>query len=198
MADREVIPQDPGSEAPTQIKFVDGKASSLSLVKSRLVVVDGPDRGKEMVVGKDLIKVGTFKRCDFVLTDKTVSRSNCEIKTTEEGFLLHDEGSTNGTVMDGYRIREIYLKPGTIFHVGKTAMRFQPLSERVEIPLSQQTRFGNVIGVSVKMREVFGVLEKIAPTDLTVLIEGETGTGKEVVARAIHMHSTRKTKPFIV
>src|SRR5437763_1242222 len=59
MVDREVIPQDPGSEAPTQIKFVDGKAASLSLVKSRLVVVDGPDRGKEMVVGKDLIEGGT-------------------------------------------------------------------------------------------------------------------------------------------
>ncbi len=198
MADREVIPQDPGSEAPTQIKYVDGKAASLSLVKSRLVVVDGPDRGKEMVVGKDLIKIGTFKGCDFVLTDKTVSRSHAEIKTLDDGFVLRDEGSTNGTVLDGYKVREIYLKPGTIFHVGKTAIRFQPLSERVEIPLSKETRFGNVLGVSVKMREVFGVLEKIAPTDLTVLIEGETGTGKEVVARAIHSNSTRKNKAFIV
>ncbi|HVO29495.1 MAG TPA: sigma 54-interacting transcriptional regulator, partial [bacterium] len=190
--------QDVGNDSPTQIKYVDGKASSLSLVKSRLVVVDGPDRGKEMVVGKDSIKIGTFKGCDFVLTDKTVSRSHCEIRTMDDGFILRDEGSTNGTVMDGYRVREIYLKPGTIFHVGKTAIRFQPLSERVEIPLSNQTRFGSVIGVSVKMREVFGILEKIAPTDLTVLIEGETGTGKEVVARSIHTNSTRKNKAFIV
>ncbi len=198
MGDRDVIPQDVGNDSPTQIKYVDGKATSVSLVKSRLVVVDGPDRGKEMVVGKDLIKIGTFKGCDFVLTDKTVSRSHCEIRTAEDGFILRDESSTNGTVLDGYKIREIYLKPGTIFHVGKTAMRFQPLSERVEIPLSSQTRFGTVLGVSVKMREVFGVLEKIAPTDLTVLIEGETGTGKEVVARSIHSNSTRKNKPFIV
>src|SRR5579859_5706100 len=146
--EREVIPQDPGQEPPTQIKYVDGRAASLSLVKSRLVVVDGPDRGKEMVVGKDVFKIGTFKGCDFVLTDKTISRTHCEIQTTEAGFLLKDEGSTNGTVMDGYRVREIFLKPGTIFHVGKTAVRFQPLSERVEIPLSAQTRFGGVLGVS--------------------------------------------------
>ena len=198
MGERDVIPQDVGNDSPTQIKYVDGKAASLSLVKSRLVVVDGPDRGKEMVVDKASIKIGTFKGCEFVLTDKTVSRTHCEIRTVEDGFLLRDDGSTNGTVMDGYKVREIYLKPGTIFHVGKTAMRFQPLSERVEIPLSAQNRFGNVLGVSVKMREVFGVLEKIAPTDLTVLIEGETGTGKEVVARAIHQNSTRKNKAFIV
>jgi len=198
MGDRDVIPQDVGNDSPTQIKYVDGKAASLSLIKSRLVVVDGPDRGKEMVVDRASVKIGTFKGCEFQLSDKTVSRTHCEIKTVEDGFILRDDGSTNGTMMDGYKVREIYLKPGTIFHVGKTALRFQPLSERIEIPLSKENRFGNVLGVSVKMREVFGVLEKIAPTDLTVLIEGETGTGKEVVARAIHQYSTRKNKAFIV
>jgi DNA-binding NtrC family response regulator len=204
MSTRDPIPEGPIPEefsegAPTQVQLTNGKPSSISLAKMRLVVVDGADRGKELTLAKDVIIGGTFKGCDFVLGDKTVSRKHFEIRTRDDGFVLVDLGSTNGTYVDGYKIAGgIHLKAGTVFHVGKTAVRFQPLSERVEIPLSEDSYFGDVIGVSVKMREVFGVLEKIAPTDLTVLIEGPTGTGKDVIARSIHKKSLRTEKPFIV
>jgi two-component system, NtrC family, response regulator AtoC len=57
-------------------------------------------------------------------------------------------------------------------------------------------RFG-MIGDSAPMRQVFALLEKIAPSEVAVLIQGETGTGKELVARALHEYGTRKSKPFL-
>ncbi|HYJ10473.1 MAG TPA: sigma-54 dependent transcriptional regulator, partial [Polyangiaceae bacterium] len=58
--------------------------------------------------------------------------------------------------------------------------------------------FGDVLGPSLAMRSIFGVLERIAPTDASILIEGETGTGKDMLARAVHQQSQRKDQPFVV
>ena len=57
--------------------------------------------------------------------------------------------------------------------------------------------FGQIIGQSKKMQEVFDLVKKIAPTEINVLITGESGTGKELIARAIHNESPRKDKPFL-
>ncbi|RFC46379.1 MAG: response regulator PilR [Verrucomicrobia bacterium] len=61
----------------------------------------------------------------------------------------------------------------------------------------EHLRFENIIGKSPRMREVFGLIEKVANTDSTILIGGESGTGKELVARALHFKSERKAKPFV-
>jgi len=63
--------------------------------------------------------------------------------------------------------------------------------------LQAKYEFSNIIGKSKKMQEVYKIIEKVAPTDSTVLIHGESGSGKELVARAIHYHSSRKDKPFM-
>jgi len=77
-------------------------------------------------------------------------------------------------------------------------MEFRPLRDVVSIPLSQSQHFGHVCGRSLAMRELFATLEKVAPSDLTVLVEGETGTGKERVARSIHDQSRRTKRPYVV
>jgi len=61
----------------------------------------------------------------------------------------------------------------------------------------EEIRFENIVGKSKKIREIFGIIEKVLKTDATVLISGESGTGKELIARAIHFSSSRKQKPFI-
>jgi len=63
--------------------------------------------------------------------------------------------------------------------------------------VESQYRFGNIIGKSKKMRDVFDTIQKVAPSGATVLIEGESGTGKELVARSIHFNSPRREKPFV-
>jgi transcriptional regulator with GAF, ATPase, and Fis domain len=96
------------------------------------------------------------------------------------------------------RIREVFLRPGVVFRIGHTSIQFQPLPDVVEIELSKKDRFDAMLGASPAMRQIFAQLEKIAPTELTCLITGETGTGKEMVARAVHNASGRRSRPFVV
>ncbi len=187
-----------GPSRVTQISRLDYHPRQLQIRKVRLVVEDGPQVGQEWILEKDLIRLGTKEDNDLVIHDKTVSRYHAELFRDGQDVLLRDLGSTNGTYVDGLRVREIYLRPNTVFRIGDTPIRFEPTSEQLQIYPTKYEQFGELIGRSLKMREVFGVLEKIAPTDVTVIIQGDTGTGKELVARAIHSHSRRARRPFVV
>src|SRR5690606_39238911 len=116
----------------------------------------------------------------------------------EKGFLLRDLESTNGTLVGDLRVREVWLRSGTEIEVGQSVLRFESATGHVEIEVSRRERFYDLVGKSVRMREVFAVLEKVATSDLTVLIRGETGTGKELVARALHRASPRAKSPLVV
>jgi DNA-binding NtrC family response regulator len=166
--------------------------------KARFVVTKGRDAGKEIMLHDPVVTIGTLEENSLVLTDPAVSRRHALVEETAAGYVLKDAGSTNGTFMDGVRLREGYLSPGSLIRIGQTEMLFSPIEERFEVPRSSQDRFGELIGATPSMREVFGILERISATDMTVLIEGETGTGKELAARAIHDHSRRAATPFVV
>ncbi len=178
--------------------FVNAHPTARQLRKARLVVTEGPDRGRDLPLLRTRAVGGRSPLNDLPLSDAAVSATHFEIEAVEQGYILRDLGSTNGTTVRGLRIREIFLQPDLAFQVGNTTLTFQPSADFIDIPLSSQRRFGPLLGASVPMREAFALLEKIAPTDLNVLIEGETGTGKERTAEAIHQHSRRKDKPFVV
>jgi DNA-binding NtrC family response regulator len=178
--------------------FVNDRAKSRQLQKARLVVLEGADEGKQFEIGKAKVYAGRASVNDFILEDKSISSTHFEIHAEEDGFLLRDCGSTNGTKLGGCRIKEVYLAPNASFRAGNTTLKLEPVDEVVEIPLSDEEHFQGVIGSSVAMREVFATLEKVAPSELTCLIEGLTGTGKERIARAIHDASRRKNKPYVV
>jgi pSer/pThr/pTyr-binding forkhead associated (FHA) protein len=170
----------------------------LVLRKARFKVTGGRDEGREMVVQNPHVLIGTLPENDLVLTDATVSRRHAVVEETAGGYVLRDLDSTNGTFLDGVRIREGYLSAGSVIRLGQTEMIFSPVEERIENLLSSSDRFGDLIGASTPLREVFGILERVSPTDITVLLQGETGTGKELAARAIHSHNRRAAGPFIV
>ncbi len=170
----------------------------LVLKKARFVVTKGRDDRKEMVLQNPLVTIGTLPDNSLVLSDPTVSRRHASVEETAGGYLLRDLGSTNGTFLDGVRIREAYVQASSLIGLGQTQLTFSPLEERIENLRSSSDRFGDLIGASASMREVFGVLERVAPVDITVLVQGETGTGKELAARAIHNHSRRAAGPFVV
>ena len=144
------------------------------------------------------LAVGSAASNDLVLTDPTVSRHHFVLQIGPDGVVLRDLDSTNGTTLAGYRVGSAHLKPGAILGLGLTTLRLDELAEEVREPLSEFEQFGRAIGRSVAMRRLFAMLQRIAAADTTVLIEGETGTGKGIVAEAIHGASARAAGPFVV
>ena len=171
--------------------------SSLRLPGLRLTVVEGPEAGRTVTASRGVITVGTAESHDLTLTDPGVSRSHCEIRLGTEVALLRDLKSTNGTTIDGVRVIEAILSPASLIRVGSSAIRAVSVEEEVVVPLSNRDHFGRLLGRSVAMRQAFAVLERVAPTEATVLLEGETGTGKELAAEALHARSPRSEGPFI-
>jgi DNA-binding NtrC family response regulator len=172
--------------------------TTIHLRQCRLSVVRGEARGQELVVAADVIRIGKARENDLVLPEETVSRVHCEILRDTRGYLLRDLGSTNGTFLDGAEIREAYVRGGSVITAGTVQIAFQPVDEVIEAVPSAQEAFGELVGPSRAMREIFGLLERIAPTEVTVLVQGELGTGKDLCARMIHKHSRRAAGPFVV
>ncbi len=185
------------SKKKTVLKARDDDATSLSFQKYKLVVIEGPQEGTEYVVDQDLVRVGTSRSNDLVIEDHTVSRRHFEIEIADEGAVIRDLGSTNGTDVEGCRIQKAYLHPGARIGAGEVVLVFQPMRERVEIPLSPDNAYGQMLGRSSKMRALFHLADRVAGRDTTVMITGETGTGKGLLAEEIHAHSPRKDKPFV-
>lgn len=163
-----------------------------------LSVVDGPDKGETGTFEKPVIRIGADPLCDIVLTDPTVSRTHAEVRRRGENYELVDLQSTNGTFIDGISVGRVEITPGSTFQVGRTQIRFASQKEQVAIEVTDRTRYGNIVGQSAALREIFSIMDRVAPSDLSVVIEGETGTGKELIAQAIHEQSARKSKPFVV
>jgi DNA-binding NtrC family response regulator len=194
---------DEDTAAHTQI--VDTR-TSVHVRRVRLSVQTGPAAGREFAADKERIRIGNARvppghdgsGNDLALDDKKVSRFHAEISLTEKGWLLTDLDSTNGTWLDGKRIERAYISPGSMMVVGDSSILFAPIDEEIVAEPDQDGRFGEMVGRSLKMRQIFGLLKKIAPMDVGVLITGETGTGKELVARGLHDYSARKKGPFVV
>ncbi len=186
------------SQSKTLVTVKDGMHETLTYNKYKLVVVEGPEEGREQLVDRDLIRVGSGPGNEMHIADDTVSRHHFEIRVTEQGHLIRDLGSTNGTDVEGCRINEAFLHPGARIGAGEVVLVFHPLSDRVEIPLSPNNAFGHMLGRSTKMRALFHLAERVAARDATVLITGETGTGKGLLAEEIHNTSLRAAESFVV
>ncbi|MDX2094109.1 MAG: sigma 54-interacting transcriptional regulator [Kofleriaceae bacterium] len=162
------------------------------------VVIKGPDRGEAVRLTGQPVSFGSGPQCSLVLTDKTVSRKHLEAQLVNDEVIMVDCGSTNGTFIQGSRFEKIAIGFGAEVKLGRTVIKFLPDEEIVEPEPSVQTSFGSIVGGDTKMRQMFTLLEDVAATNATVLIEGETGTGKELIAEEIHNHSSRKDGPFVV
>ena len=181
-------------------------ATSPPLWRLTLTVKSGPDAGKTCVVDRDVVTVGKRSDCDLVLTDASVSRRHLRIARVAQGgdaptndaWIMVDLGSTNGTFLQSARVHEAPISSGAILRAGKVEIAFAPERHTVDIPEWTEPRFGPLVGNAKPMRALFGLMARIAPTEATVLVQGETGTGKGLVAKAIHQASRRADRGFIV
>jgi DNA-binding NtrC family response regulator len=153
--------------------------------------------GATHTIDVDPVVVGRDPGAQIVVADAEVSMAHCELRAVTEGILVRDLGSTNGTFVGPFRVHEGVVRTATSVTVGRTSLLVEPSAEH-RVDVGWADGFGPLVGRSPRMRRVFGVLERIAPTPLSVLILGETGTGKEVVAKAIHEASPRARQPFVV
>jgi transcriptional regulator with PAS, ATPase and Fis domain len=162
-----------------------------------LVVLEGASRGKRVTVSGGAATVGTASVNTLILDDPRVSRMHCELRVRPGVITLRDRGSTNGTFVQGLRVRDVDVAAGTVVELGASAFRVEVGDEPAFVPLSDRSELGELVGGSLEMRRVYSVLERVAGADATVLVQGETGTGKDVVARTLHALSRRSSGPFV-
>jgi transcriptional regulator with GAF, ATPase, and Fis domain len=160
-------------------------------------VIAGLDRGAHVRLPAGKSAIGTAPHAALPLRDPAISRVHCEIRVDSGGVRIADCGSTNGTFVDGVEVGDAKLVSGTTVRVGETTLRVTFGDEPILVILSMSERFGRLIGLSAAMRRVYALLEAVSKTDNTVLVQGETGTGKEVAARSIHEASHRSAGPFV-
>jgi two-component system, NtrC family, response regulator HydG len=166
-----------------------------------LSIVEGPDAGASLTLTEQdcsRILVGQSDACDVKLADANASRRHACFEVVEIGLRVTDLGSTNGTYVDRVRVVEAILSGGETVRVGSTSFRIESTREAGKAPIELANGFGGLVGQSPQMRRLYPLCRRLAASDVPVVIEGETGTGKEVLAEALHEEGTRGNGPFVV
>ncbi|MDX1655400.1 MAG: sigma 54-interacting transcriptional regulator [Candidatus Competibacteraceae bacterium] len=176
---------------------IPGRTRSIRLEAIDLTVLSGPDAGLEASFCLPGLRIGSATDNDLVLTDRTVSRHHMELQTTPQGLLLRDLNSTNGTFINDLRVAETFLGNETECVLGYTRLMICQRTEERQVAVRAQDRLGPLVGGSGPMRELYGLLQAVAPTPVTVMIQGESGSGKELVAQTLHELSGRQG-PLVV
>jgi DNA-binding NtrC family response regulator len=185
--DSRTIPRGDGELPATEFVFV-------------AEVIDGPDRGATFTIDSSWpspVLVGKSPACAVRLADPEVSRRHATLELAGHRMKLTDLDSTNGTSVDGLAIGAAYLAGGEAVRLGRTAMRFTRHGA-LRPPVAAASSFGRVIGESVAMKRIYPICHRLAVSNVPVIVEGETGTGKEVLAEALHEQGPRAELPFVV
>jgi DNA-binding NtrC family response regulator len=153
--------------------------------------------GRTLRVDEERRLVGRAPGCALVLRDETVSAVHLEVQATTSGLRLVDLGSSNGTFLgpDGVRVGRVVVTKPCELRCGAQRLHFRPTAQ-VFVPKDGLERFGGLVGGTPEMCDLFAMLRRYADSSLSILIRGETGTGKERVARALHEASSRRDRPF--
>ena len=158
------------------------------------------DRGTRRVDVDRTMLLGSSENVDIVVSHPTVSRVHAEIELDARGAWVRDLGSRNGTFVDRVEVKGARIRVGQTLRLGSAELVMEALSipQGGGVELWPESRLGPLIGGSDAMRELFATLARVAETDVPVFLRGETGSGKELAARAIHECSPRKNGPYVV
>ncbi len=167
--------------------------------KLRVTVTAGPDAGATCAPDDGaLLAIGTSADNALVLADPAVSRYHLELHRTPAGVQVIDLGSRNGTWVGGVRLERAIVPAGTQLKLGDTVLTVDDAGKTIAPPAAEVPRSPDLVGDSEAIREVARLVHRVARVDSSVLIQGETGTGKEVVARAIHEASPRRDRELVI
>jgi transcriptional regulator with GAF, ATPase, and Fis domain len=175
-------------------------AAAVELVCLHVVVerVGGRDGSTTHVFDGDVCRIGSHESNDVVLEDKTISRFHCRIAREGSAWRLTDAGSRNGTRLDGVKVLVAEVDSEALLVLGDSALRVKPVSRGHVSRIAATAQFGGLIGSSAVMQRLFGVLERVAASEIDVLVHGESGTGKELVATELVQRGSRADGPVVV
>lgn len=182
-------------ESQTKILKLDPISNTFVVEKVVLTVAGS---SKPYFIEKDIIQIGSDPQCDLVIPDDYVSSQHCELKKLDSGFMITDLGSTNGTFLKGIRVQKAYLNFGDVFTLGKTDLVFNTQNQNELVSPLSENNFCGIVGKSQVMRQLYTKISRVAPTCHNILILGETGSGKECVARAVYELSLVASGPYVV
>ena len=193
----------PTAHNPTQRTALVAQAASeladdAPLVRANATIIDGPDLGLAFPLGFRPTTVGKSRDCEVALTDRAVSKRHLQLSLVGSAVRVRDLESTNGSFVGKTRIIESIVPLGTVINLGRTRIHVRSEEEPMVLTPSSSNHFGELWGKSVAMRQLFAVLERVASKDANILVDGETGTGKELVARSVHQRSGRGEGPLVV
>jgi DNA-binding NtrC family response regulator len=163
-----------------------------------LLVVDGPGRGASVRVGSSSIQIGSEASCDLVVDDAAVSRRHLRASWLGRCLVAEDLGSRNGSFVGDVRFQRVEVGLGGLVRIGHSVLKVLPCEEILDPVESERGGYSALVGDAPAMRKLFTMIEAVAPAQAPVLIEGETGTGKELVAEELHRRSPRRDRPFVV
>jgi DNA-binding NtrC family response regulator len=170
----------------------------MTMRKFRLRIERGSGPQAELIVRSERISIGRGDTAEFVVDDPGVSPVHCEIRHTTEGFVIRDLDSEQGTWISGIRVREARLPDEARIALGDAELSFVTLEAAEESGPRPNARFFELIGDSNPMRLLFARLARAATLSTTLFLEGESGTGKDLAARAVHEAGSRRDRPFVV
>jgi len=184
-------------EETLAVPLLNKQNNSFLLNHASLNFIKGPDSGRSFRIEKEKITFGTHNDNDLILSDEFISRHHGEFYFRNGEFFVRDLGSRNGTFINGKRVQGSILAPGSRIDIGKTGLDFLVSEDSDVFKKDKEEQLGEIVGKSQKIKTLYTLCKKAASCDATVLINGETGTGKELIAKTIHSLSSRSEGSFV-
>ncbi len=169
---------------------------ALSIERPVLVVLEGVEEGRRYVLPEGPVVIGRGAEAEVRVEDPSVSRAHVRLVPEGNAWSVVDLGSRTGTLVEDRPVDRASLVPGQRLKLGRTVLRLERTTLLVLAPRPSEDRLGPLVGASESMRSLYGMIRQVAPMDLPVVVHGETGTGKELVARLLHDLGNRKDRPF--
>jgi hypothetical protein len=196
----EAMADAPEDEQPTEGRQPRFSQSQLPRASFVVRVVEGPDAGAALTVDGSQpspVLLGQSPACDLRISDRSVSRRHAALEVVGDRMRIEDLDSTNGTTVNGVPIVKAFLVGGDVVRLASTVLHVERTPGGAKAP-PPETRFGRLLGISNEMRRLYPLCARIAASDVPVVIEGETGTGKEVLAESLHEQGRRAAGPYVV
>jgi DNA-binding NtrC family response regulator len=185
-------------EGPTGSLYASGSLARATHKAFGVEVIKGPNAPTRRVIEVLEFRIGKASANHLTLADPAVSRFHCVIEYTPRGLLLRDLGSTNGTQVGNCWVERAYLNPLVPIQVGNTTLQVVSIESSRALPAPEPQREVPILGSSPAIERLLGAIPVVAKSGVTVLLEGETGTGKSLLAESLHRSGPRQAKPFVV